>query len=175
MNYLLIPIMAVGRKHENNHFGVVNLIDEAVLLGDATTPLSCAVTRERFWFSSSSAGMLFQFRFQFQQFLKGFGLFAFELPGIFNGLPLVYDGKCHYPTRAIRSSIVSPSSKRYEGPFFASSTLWKNSSLVKRVGSSFSATSLRRYFTARLSRFSSSAITLMERSISALSCIAVMT
>ena len=57
----------------------------------------------------------------------------------------------------------------------ASSTRAKNSSLVRRVGSaSFSETSLRRYLAARFSRFSSSAMILILRRISAFICIAVM-
>lgn len=40
--------MAVGCQHENNHFGVINFINEAMLLRDATNPQPRAVAGKRF-------------------------------------------------------------------------------------------------------------------------------
>lgn len=60
------------------------------------------------------------------------------------------------------------------GCFLASSTRAKNSALdISAESFSFSAASFRRYFTARFNRFSSSAMMLILRSISAFNSIEV--
>ena len=88
------------------------------------------------------------------------------------------DNLVHQPTLCRNSSNDSSGNISTPSPrlicSLASSTRAKNSSLVRRVGSaSFSETSFRKYLAARFSRFSSSAMILILRRISAFICIAV--
>ena len=176
MDLLFVPVMTKGRDYDNNNLCIVNLINEPVLLGYTPTPFSWS--GERQWFGSSRATtrVLLQFVFQLKKFLESFRILALQALRIFYGLPIVFDSISHYPARLIKSSRVSSSRNSNVGPVFASSIRAKNSSRVNSVGSAcFSATSLRRYFAARFSRFSSSAMMLMLRSISTFICIAVIT
>ena len=176
MDLLFVPIMPVGRDYYNNNLCVVNLVNEPMLLGDTSTPFSWPGIWQRLGFSRAGARVFLQFAFQFKKFLESFRIFALQALRIFYGLLIVFDSISHYPTRLIKSSSVSSSRNSNVGPVFASSIRAKNSSRVNSVGSAcFSATSLRRYFAARFSRFSSSAMMLMLRSISAFSCVAVIT
>ena len=174
MDLLFVPVMTKGRDYDNNNLCIVNLINEPVLLGYTPTPFSWS--GERQWFGSSRATtrVLLQFVFQLKKFLESFRILALQAFSVFYSLLVVFDSICHYPTRFIKSSRVSSSCNSNVGPFFASSIRAKNSSRVNSVGSAcFSATSLRKYLAARFSRFSSSAMILILRSISAFNCIAV--
>ena len=135
--YSFVIIVPIGSKHEHHNFGVMNLIDKSMLSGDTPTPFTDTITREWFWLTSTSTRMLSKFCFQLQKLIKGFGLFPLQFPRIFNGLSLISNLVCHYPTLSRRSSNVSPSLSSYEGPFFASSIRAKNSSLENNVGSFF--------------------------------------
>ena len=170
---LLVSIMSVCSKYENNDFRIVNFVNKPMFLGDTSAPFTRSIARKGLGLSGASARMLFQLCFQFQKFLKSLRFFVFQFSGVLNGLFLISDCVSIYYTRFRRSSMVSPSSNLYVGPFFASSTRAKNSSFVKRVASSFSATSLRKYLAARFSKFSSSAMMLMLRSTSAFNCVVV--
>ena len=117
---------------------------------------------------------------------RGMGLLS-EKAGRKGGLLVVVmpvglwriDNLIHQPTLCRNSSSDSSGNISTPSPrlicSLASSTRAKNSSLVRRVEStSFSETSFRKYLAARFSRFSSSAMILILRRISAFICIAVM-
>ena len=55
---LSVLVVAVGGDDVYMHFGVEDFINEPMLLCDAATPLSSAITRERLRFSGASAGMI---------------------------------------------------------------------------------------------------------------------
>lgn len=181
MQCLFVAIMSIGRQYEDYDLRVVNLIDETVLLRNTPTPRPSAIPLGLFRFSRSCERMLFQFFYQFFDFAKRPWLVEPQSEQvIFSLFSKINRISCHYPTLSKNSSNVSPGSMRCTFPSRAcwrdSSIRAKNSSCVNFVGSAcFSATSLRRYFAARFIRFSSSAMMLMLRSISAFSCTAVIT
>ena len=172
--------MSVGSNHQYYNLRLVNSIDQAVFLGDASAPLSRPLTFELFWATSSCMRMFLQFCDKFTCLGKSLGVACLKSFQISNSILSIVYGVYHQPTRFKKSSSDSSGNMRCTSPRFACSSerssFWKYSACVKHVGSAcFSATSLRKYFTARRRRFSSSAITRMERSISAFSCTAVIT
>ena len=59
MNYLLITIMTICCKYENNHFCVMYLVYKSMFLIDAPTPLPSTISRELFRFACARTGMFF--------------------------------------------------------------------------------------------------------------------
>lgn len=72
---LFVVVVAVSCKDEHYDFCVVNLIDEAMLLGDTATPLSVAIACQRLWLAGACARMLAQFLYQRLCLLKSLGSF----------------------------------------------------------------------------------------------------
>lgn len=158
MERLFVVIMPVGSENQHQYRIVEDSVYQTMLLGDAPAPTSLRLPLQRFWVASTCSRMAFQL--------------LYRLVRIVNCI-------FHQPTRLRNSSRVSPGNILCVLPCRYSSSprsrLAKNSSRGISVGSAcFSETSLRRYFEARFSRFSSSAIMLKLRSISAFICIAVM-
>lgn len=71
---LFILVVAVGGEDDNDDFGVVDFVYEAVLLRDAAAPLACAVARQRFGMAGAGAGMVAELSNEFQRLLICFGL-----------------------------------------------------------------------------------------------------
>ena len=169
---LLVSIMSVCSKYENNDFRIVNFVNKPMFLGDTSAPFTRSIARKGLGLSSACARMLLQFRNQLQCLLICFWLIVKKLSKV--DLSLFPDFYCIALHRLLMYwSSSSTLANSIAGPFFASSTRAKNSSFVKRVASSFSATSLRKYLAARFSKYSSSAMMLMLRSTSAFNCIVV--
>ena len=170
--------MPIGREYIDVNFGLEDFVNQSVLFGNGTTPLTSAVTLQLFGVACTCLRMQHQLVEQFHRFFVSCRLVAAQLGQIFFCLRRIYKF-VHGQRELSQAFISSGSEKRLHLPCLissrASSTLAKNSSFVIKVGSAcFSATSLRRYLAARLSRFSSSAMMLMLRSSSAFICIAVM-
>lgn len=55
---LLVLVVAVGGEDEDDDFGVVDFVDEAVPLCDAAAPLACTVARQRLGFAGAGTGMV---------------------------------------------------------------------------------------------------------------------
>ena len=53
MSYLLVPIMAVGRKDIYMNYRINNLVDESMPLRDSAAPQCSATAFEWLWLSSS--------------------------------------------------------------------------------------------------------------------------
>ena len=58
MKQLLVIIMAVGRYHEHHNLGVVNLVNQPMLVANLASPLACSVSGELLWLASTCTGML---------------------------------------------------------------------------------------------------------------------
>lgn len=171
--------MTIGREYVNVNLCFENLIYKAMFLRDGSTPLTTAIALQRFWMSSTCHGMFHQFIEQLDGFLKCSRLTVAQLCQIL--LSLFRINKGVHAQRELSHLFISWGfEKLMLLPCLicslASSTRAKNSSSLRRVGSAFfSAMSLRRYLAARFRRFSSSAIMLILRRISAFICMAVIT
>ena len=168
----LITIMPIGRQNVHMDFCFENTIDKSMLLGDFATPSAFGFTFQWFRMPQTGFGMIIKLANKSQCFLVCLGLIVKQFFQIC--LSLFFDNyfiSAHRLRMYLSSS--STLSKLLPGCFSARSILAKNSSSVIKDGSFFSAANLRRYLAARLSRFSSSAIMLILRRISAFNCIAV--
>ena len=145
---LLVSIMSVCSKYENNDFRIVNFLNKPMFLGDTSASFTRSIARKGLGLSGASARMLLQFRNQLQCLMICFWLIVKKLSKV--DLSLFPDFYCIALHRLLMYwSSSSTLANSIAGPFFASSTRAKNSSFVKRVASSFSATSLRKYLAAR--------------------------
>jgi len=168
----LVAIMSIGRQNIYMDFCFEDSIDKSMLLCDFAAPSIFRFSLQ--WLRMSQPGfwMIVELANKSQCFLVCFGLIVKQLFQICLSLFLNdYFILAHRLRMNLSSS--STLSKLLPGCFSARSILAKNSSFVIKVGSFFSPANLRRYLAARLSRFSSSAIILILRRISAFICIAV--
>lgn len=55
---LLVLVVAVGGEDEEDDFGVVDFVDEAVPLCDAAAPLIAAAAAQLFWVTSAGTGVV---------------------------------------------------------------------------------------------------------------------
>ena len=179
MEGLFVVIMPVGGKDIHIHLSIKDLINEAVLLRDFSTPLSRAVTRKLLGMTHACTRMIHQLVQQFDGFFMGTWLIMAKHRKVF----LSSFGKNYFVHGQSEFSHLFISSRSENWTLSPrricsrpSSTRRKNSSLESSVGSAcISATSLRKYLVARFSRLSFSAMMLMLRSISAFISIAVIT
>ncbi len=109
--------MPVGGEDEDEDFGVVNLVDEAVFFGDGARPLSRAVAGKLVGMAGAGGGMLAQLFHQFLQFLIGFGFRPVKACGIVKRLLGVF--YLVHSTRFIKASKDSPGNISYTLPSFA--------------------------------------------------------
>ena len=174
MKKSLVVVMPVGRYHQHHNLGVVNLVHQSMLVANLVSPLACSVSGELLWLASACTGMLVKLTDKFQSLRVKLWLVLLQFCKVKLGFLLDFNKIAAYRLLIYRSSS-STLSNLFDGPFLASSIIWKNSSFVMSVGSaSFSATSLRKYLATRFSMLSSSAIAPRLRSISAFNCTAVM-
>lgn len=178
MGELFVIVMPVGPKYQHQYGIVEDSVHQAVLLSDVPAPTSLRLTLQRLWVAGSRLGMLHKFKKHFCHLLKCFWLMALQL--LHFQLCLIGVFKLIHGGQRLLRKLCNSSAEfiRCVFPCLYSSSprlrLSKNSSRETSVGSAcFSATSLRRYLAVRFSRFSSSAIMLMLRRISAFICIAV--
>ena len=173
-NKSFVIIMPVGRQYIYVNYCFNNFVYQAMLLSDATTPQCASAPLKLFRFPCTSLWVLIKFCNEFKGLLIGFGLTFAQNFKIIQSLFLNFYGVAPHKLRMYWSSS-STLENCLPDCFFALSIRAKNSSLVKSVESSFSETSLRRYFAARFSWVSSSAMMLILRRISAFNCMAVIT
>ena len=62
--FLFVVIVSVSREDEHYNFCIVNFIDQTMLLGDATTPLTSPITRKRLRMTCARTRMYTQFLYQ---------------------------------------------------------------------------------------------------------------
>lgn len=179
MEGLFVVIMPIGGKDIHIHLGIKDLINEAVLFRNFSTPLSRTVTRKWLWMTRACTRMIHQFVQQCDGFSMGTWLITAQHRKIFLrsfGKDYFVHGQSEFSHLFIssRSENWTHSPRRICSR--PSSTRRRNSSLESSVGSAcISATSLRKYLVARFSRLSFSAMMLMLRSISTFISFAVIT
>lgn len=174
MERSFIAIMPVGRKHVNMNFGLENAINQSMFFRDLTTPTIFRVPFKRLRMPRACHRMLCYFIQKPNSLLKVSRLTAFKLGKSFfsfrsKGYSIHLQSELSHTFISFRLVKVIPLPSAIS--FSALSIRARNSSSVSSVGSPcFSATSLRKYLVARLSRLSSSAMMLMLRSNSAFRC-----
>ncbi len=165
--------MSISRENINMNYFVNNFIYQSMLLRNSTTPQLPITTFQPFWLPRTTLRMNVKFGYQCKSFLVCLGLALAQCFKVLLGLFFNFYRIMHHRPRMYWSSS-STLANRFPGCFLALSTRARNSSRENSVGPAcFSVTSLRRYLTARFSKFSSSAMMLMLRSISAFISIAV--
>ena len=172
--------MTISPQYKYEHRVVVNAIHQPMFLGDTTTPTAFWLAFQWLWMARTCLGVGLQFFQQILNFCICLGLTLAKFNQPLDSLIGIFYRVFHQPTLLRKSSRDSLGSILWVLPCLYSSSprsrLAKNSSLETSVGSDvFSLTSLRKYFTARFSKLSSSAIRLILRRSSAFSCTAVIT
>ena len=79
---LFILVVSVGSEDEDDDFGVVDFVDEAVLLCDTAAPLVAAVAAQLLGMAGAGAGMYSQLGKELYYFLKTVGLAPFQLDDV---------------------------------------------------------------------------------------------
>jgi len=174
MNYLFVIIMPISRQNIYVDFCLKNAINKSMFFSDFTTPSIFRFTFQWLRVAQSCFWVFIKLANESQRFFVSLWLKAQQVLQVCLCLFLDDNLISAHKLRIYWSSS-STLVKLLPGCFSARSILAKKSSFVIKVVSSFSATSLRRYLAARFSRFSSSAMILMLRRISAFICTAVIT
>ena len=70
MDLLFVPIMAVGREHVNIDFGFEDFVNQPMLLGNGSAPLTSTVTLQLFGMTCTRTRMQHQFVEQFHSLYR---------------------------------------------------------------------------------------------------------
>ena len=172
MNRLLVIIMPISRENNHMHHSLCNLVYQTVFLRDSSTPQCTLSSFKRLRFASTRLGMVIKLGYQGKSLLINFWFTLEKLFQVILGLLLnLYNVSAHKLRMNWSSS--STLENCLPGCFLASLIRVINSSCVKADSSRFSLTSLRKYLATRSISFSSSAIILILRRISAFICMEV--
>ena len=155
--YLFIVVMSVGTKNVNMDFCFKDTVNEPVLLRYLAAPSTFWLTFQRFGMPQACLRMIIKLTYESYCLFICFGLITKQAFQVFQRIILDDNLILHYKLRIYLSSS-STLAKLLPGCFSARSIFAKNSSLVIKVGSSFSFTN---FLTYRVSRFISRSLSAM--------------